>query len=301
MGNTVLCVGNAVLDQIFLMKALPSGGGKYFAHAYLEAGGGPAATAAVAVARLGGAARLWSRVGDDAPGDRIVAELARYGVEVPAHCRIRGVTSSLAGINVDETGERVTVNYLDPKLPQDAGWLPLEEVSGFACVLGDIRWPAGSAAVFAAAAKAGRPSVLDADKAPSRDVLERLVPLADHVIFSEGGLAQFSGEENHGAALAKTAGLIKGIPYVTMGGKGCFWMCGGTLRHAPAFSVPVVDTTGAGDVFHGAFALAIAEKMLLPDALRFASGTAALKCTRPGGREGIPDRPALEDFLRACC
>jgi sulfofructose kinase len=294
----VLCVGNAVLDQIFLMKTLPTEPGKHFAHSYLESGGGPAATASVAVSRLGGTARLWSRIGDDSPGDRIVKELEGYGVNVPVHCRIPGVASSIAGLSVDEKGERISVNYLDAKLPQDAHWLPLAEVAGFGCALGDIRWPGGSEAVFHAAAKVGVPTVLDADRAPSREILERVVPLADHVIFSEGGLLQYSGEEKYEAALAKVAGMMRGIPYVTLGGKGCFWIHDEAISHSPAFTVDVVDTTGAGDVFHGAFALAIAERMPVPAALRFASATAALKCTRPGGRAGIPDRATLDAFLR---
>lgn len=293
----VLCVGNAVLDQIYLMQSLPAAPGKYFAHSYLESGGGPAATASVAVARLGGAPRLWSRIGDDAAGDRIVAELQGFGVEVADHSRIQDVKSSLAGIYVDAKGERITVNYLDAKLPQDAHWLPVGEVKEFAAVLGDIRWPAGSEAAFTTAANARVPSVLDADMAPSHDVLQRLVPLADHVVFSEGGLRQFSGGESPEAGLATTAKIIRGVPYVTVGSKGCFWMHDGMLRHCPAFPVDVVDTTGAGDVFHGAFALALAEAMPQGAALRFASATAALKCTRAGGRTGIPDRATLDAFL----
>ncbi len=293
----VLCVGNAVLDQIYTLPSLPPAPGKYFASAYLEAGGGPAATASVAVARLGGAARLWSRVGRDPAGDRIAAELASYGVDLPAVSRIDNVVSSLAGIFVDARGERVSVNYLDPKLPQGAAWLPLDEVGGFAAVIGDIRWPAGTAAVLRAAAAKNVPTVLDADQAPTLDILQDLTALAGHVVFSEPGLRQFSGEASAEAGLVAAAKKIGGIPYVTLGGDGCLWLEGGRVRRLPAFTVTVADTTGAGDVFHGAFALGLAEGMAVEKALRFASGAAALKCTKPGGRAGIPDRAALEAFL----
>ena len=293
----ILCVGNAVWDQIFIMESLPVGAGKYFARTYIESGGGPAATAAVAISRLGGAAKVWSRIGDDSPGDRIVAELESYGVEVPDLDRIKGVASSLAGIYVDDTGERIIVSYLDDKFPQGAEWLPLEEVREYDCVLGDIRWPAGTEAVLKAAAEYGVPSVLDADRVPTREILHRLAPLASHAVFSEGGLQMYTGEHSPEAGLEKAAVLIKGIPFVTLGGDGCMWMRDGRLERLAAFPVSVADTTGAGDVFHGAFALALAEKMTLVDAARFASATAALKCTKPGGRAGIPDRAALEGFL----
>lgn len=293
----ILCVGNAAWDQIFVLDKLPTGVGKYFSHAYSESGGGPAGTASVAVSRLGGKARLWSRIGDDGAGDRIVAELERFGVEVPPISRLEGVRSSLAGIWVDGTGERIIVNYLDPAFPQNADWLPLGEVGEFDCALADIRWPAGAEAVLRAAAAAGIPSVLDGDRAPNAAILQTLAPLAAHAVFSEGGLAMFSGEADPEAGLRK-AGTIPGVnPYVTLGDKGCLWLDKGRIRALPAFRVEAVDTTGAGDVFHGAFALALAEGMGIEEGLRFASGASALKCTRPGGRAGIPDRAALNAFL----
>jgi sulfofructose kinase len=86
---------------------------------------------------------------------------------------------------------------------------------------------------------------------------------------------------------------------VTQGEHGVTWMDDGELHHLDAFTVDAVDTTGAGDVFHGAFTLALAEGMAEAAAFRFASGAAAVKCARPGARAGIPDRVAVDDFLRA--
>ncbi|MDR1536201.1 MAG: PfkB family carbohydrate kinase [Planctomycetota bacterium] len=294
----ILCVGNAAWDQIFVLETLPTGAGKYFSHAYSESGGGPAGTASVAISRLGGKAKLWSRIGDDGAGDRIAAELTEYGVELPAISRLKGVASSLAGIWVDAGGERIIVNYLDPKFPQNADWLPLGEVGEFDSALADIRWPAGAEAVLRAAAAAGVPSVLDGDRAPGASILATLAPLAAHAVFSEGGLAMLTGEMNPEAGLL-AAGSLPGVnPYVTLGDRGCLWLDKGRIRAFPAFKVEAADTTGAGDVFHGAFALALAEGMEIVEGLRFASGAAALKCTRPGGRAGIPDRAALDAFLK---
>jgi sulfofructose kinase len=84
---------------------------------------------------------------------------------------------------------------------------------------------------------------------------------------------------------------------VTCGGKGFYWFDGQTLHHTPTPRVKVIDTLGAGDTFHGAYALAIAEGQTPDDAAQFASATAALKCTRFGGREGIPKRAEVDAFL----
>lgn len=294
----ILCVGNAVLDKIFTVPAIPHTSGKFFATSYLEVGGGPAATASVAIARLGQNAHLWSRIGDDPAGDSIVKELQGYGVNMNSLKRLEGVVSSIASIAVDQSGERMIINYIDPKFPQHADWLPLENIAGYDCILSDVRWPAAGQAVLTEAKKHGIPSVLDADLSPQKEALTSLVPLADHVIFSEGGLEQFSSEKDPETGLRKTAAEIKGTPYVTLGEKGCLWLADGTIHRAPAFTVKAVDTTGAGDVFHGAFALALAEGQPTEQCIRFAAGAAALKCTRQGGRAGIPERTSLEDFLK---
>jgi sulfofructose kinase len=82
-----------------------------------------------------------------------------------------------------------------------------------------------------------------------------------------------------------------------MGPQGCLWLDDSGPSHQPAFAVEVIDTTGAGDVFHGAYALALAEGRGVESAMRFASGVAALKCTHHGGRAGIPTRQEVDAFL----
>ena len=293
----ILCIGNSVLDQVYTVPRLPKEPGKNFATAFLEVGGGPAATGSVAVARLGHYAKLWSRIGDDAAADSIQKELRHYGVDTGGMYRAPGVVSPIAAVIVDGEGERTIVCFNDKNLPLDAHWLPLDEVASFDCVLGDVRWARGVAETFTKAAACGVPTVFDGDLCPDEEDIRTLAALAGHAIFSESGLRQCSGESDPEAGLKKVAAAISGVPYVTMGDKGCLWMEDGALRHIPAFRVKVVDTTGAGDVFHGAFAVALAEGRKGGDALRFASGAAALKCTVPGGRAGIPDRPALDKFL----
>ena len=293
----VLCVGHAVQDFVFTVQEIPSRPVKHRATRFESVGGGPAATAAVAVARLGGRALLAARVGDDAAADMIVEELRGYGVDCSQVRRCRGCASSVSAVMVDAAGERMIVNHLDPALPDDPGWLPSPRGVGVDAVLADTRWPAGAAAALAAARLAGLPAVLDADRPIPPD--GALLREATHVAFSADALADYTGIADPARALERVARELSGWCCVTAGGEGVYVIEGDRARRVPAFDVPVVDTLGAGDVWHGAFALALAEGHGEVPAVRFASAAAALKVRRTGGRGGAPTRAELDEFLAA--
>lgn len=293
----IACTGIAVLDHVFTTPAFPMGSGKHFASGYLEVGGGPAATAAVAIARLGGTALFWGRVGDDSAGGRILAELGEWGVDVQNAKLCPDSRSPVSAVVVDDMGERMIVAFADAELDPSPDWLPLDAVAGLDAVMVDARWPQGSQCVLSAAKAHDIPSILDADATPD-DAARALLPLASHVAFSSAGLAQVTGTENPAEGLARAADMTDGWVAVTAGNKGCYWRDGARLEHIPAFPVIVRDTLGAGDVFHGALALAVAESRPVEAAIRFASAAAALKCTRLGGRAGIPARADVEALLR---
>ncbi|MBC8158607.1 MAG: ribokinase, partial [Alphaproteobacteria bacterium] len=185
----------------------------------------------------------------------------------------------------------------DPNLEVDPSWLPLELIEGAGCILADCRWPRGVEAVFRKANDAGVPSLLDGDLTPDKAVIS-LAPLATHVAFSQGGLQQFSATDDPVEGLRLAARATDGWVCVTLGEKGSIWLEDGEPVHQPGFVVEVVDTVGAGDTFHGALAVALAEHKPIADAVRFASASAALKCTRFGGRVGIPTRSEVDAFLR---
>ena len=107
-----------------------------------------------------------------------------------------------------------------------------------------------------------------------------------------------TGTDDPAEGLARAAGMTDAWLAVTAGEKGCYWRGDTSLCHMPAFQVTVRDTLGAGDVFHGALALALAEGQAAAAALRFASAAAALKCTRLGGRAGIPTRSEVDTLLQ---
>ncbi|WP_298214573.1 sugar kinase [Acidovorax sp.] len=284
----LICLGLSALDITWQVDALPSGSGKTRAHALREGGGGMAANAAVAAARLGAEVSFWGRAGDDSAGREMRAQLAAQGVNIAQFRLFEGARSSVSGIVVDAAGERMIVNFRGALLPPHAGWLPLEQLSQADAVLADPRWPEGALALFGAARARGLPTVLDGDVAEA-PVFDTLLPLTDYAVFSEPGLAGYAGasstlEERLRFALARGCQLAA----VTLGERGLAWADASGIHHLPAFDVDVVDTTGAGDVFHGALAFALGARWPVRRAFQFSAAVAAIKCTRPGGREGVP-------------
>ena len=296
--SRILCLGMSALDAIYRVPAIPATPTKVLATAFTECGGGMAANASVAVARLGGQASYWGRVGTDALGTRILDQLSAEGVDVAVVRRIAGCVSPSAAILVDDDGERLVCAYNDPKLDPDASWLPLDQVPTFDAVLADVRWPAGAAAVLDAARAAQKPAVFDGDIGP-RDALLDLARRASHVVFSEPGLAHVAGTSAPGEGLAWIAQSVRGIVGVTLGAEGFLWRDHGQERRMPAPRIAAVDTLAAGDVWHGAFALALGERRDVAEAARFANTAAALKCTRAGGRLGAPTRAEVAANLAA--
>ncbi|MFI3667653.1 sugar kinase [Citrobacter braakii] len=291
----IACIGITVQDRIYSLNDLPNGGGKYQSNQYLETGGGPAATAAVAIARLGIDVDFIGRVGDDSCGNTLLNELQVWGVNTEFCRQYPNSRSSQSAILVDQHGERIIVNYPSPDLGTDAQWLESIDFSRYDIVLADVRWHEGTLKSFELARAAGVPTLLDADMTP-QDITP-LVALADHAVFSTPGLKRMTGQNDAQLALKLASKHTNGKVYVTLGSEGSLWIENGQTCQQTAFSVNVVDTTGAGDVFHGAMAAALAEKMSTDQAIRFASAVAAMKCTQAGGRAGIPNRAQIESFL----
>lgn len=293
---TIACVGITVLDRIQRVANLPTTGGKYVAKDYFEVGGGPAATAAVAVAKLGHPVDFIGRVGQDGVADTMLTELASYGVGIDKAVHINGASSAFSAVLVDDKGERMIINYQDPSLSRDPKALESVDFSQYQTVLTDVRWPEGAKFALEQAKRYSIPSVLDADVAP--DPIEDLVKLADHVAFSEPGLEKFTGSNDPIEGLKLAQKQTDGKVYVTVGSKGCYWLENGEVCHEPVIKVDVVDTTGAGDVFHGALAVAVAESKQSRESIVFSNTVAALKCTKRGGREGIPTRTEVDQKLQ---
>jgi sulfofructose kinase len=293
----VCCLGGSVVDYIYTVDRLPVGDGKHLAKHRKEAPGGLAASAAVAIARLGGEVAFYGRLGDDLAAKLILESFRQEGIDVTHLRRYPRHVSPHSIVLVDDSGDRTIILYGADNLPSDPSWLPLLDFANADAVLADVRWPEGAIVALKQARAAGKPAVLDAEISSDPRAFEALEN-ASHVVFSAQGLQ----------ALAKTTSVEDGLKWVwehtrswvgvTVGDKGVLWTQSGRVEAEPAISVDAVETLGAGDVFHGAFTLALAEGQSPTQAVRFASAVAALKCSRRGGRASYPNRNETQLFIK---
>lgn len=284
----------ATLDQIFRVDAIPEAPAKFRALDFIVTGGGQAANAAVTVRRLGGSAQYWGRVGDDPTGDQILRQLSDERVDIQHVYRLPGARSKTSAILIDARGERLVCSAPSQGYPPDTSWLPLDEIEVMHAVLADSRWKPGAMALFDAAAEYQLPSVFDADGGEAGDLLA-LSRAATHPAWSEPMLKRlgFGAPEQ---ALTQAFGGRNKICAVTLGERGVVWFDGQSIQTQPSLPVRSVDTLAAGDTWHGALAYALADGHTTADAIEFASLVAGIKCSRFGGRVGIPTRAEVEAF-----
>jgi sugar/nucleoside kinase (ribokinase family) len=226
----------------------------------------------------------------------IFDKLAHEGIETRHIVHMKDLVTPISAVMVDPSGERTIVTFRDPEL-----WkvrLPGTEMllEDCAAILTESRCAEFCTDLCAEARRRGIPVIVDVDRAMS--LREGLLTASSHLVFSSEPLQETADVADDGQALKKIAKLTPSFLAGTRGSKGTIWLDEqGKLQETPAFPVHTVDTLGAGDVFHGAFALAITEKQELRQALRFASAAAALKCTRFGGAFAAPQRAEVEQLL----
>jgi sulfofructose kinase len=288
-------LGNLVRDIVFEVPTIPSTSAKSICTDMRIQFGGMAATAAAAVAALGGEAEFWGRVGDDEAGVQSAGALRDRGVRMALQVK-PGTRSPQSAVMVDPRGERMLVAF-PGELERVPDWLPVDSLSGSGAVLADIRWVEGARALFDSARAIGIPRVLDADSGDPFAIHE-LLGLADHVIFSERGLAEYQRTVEIEEALLRVGATNGGVSAVTLGERGSIFCFRGDLHRFNAMPVQVVDTNGAGDVFHGAYALALASGQHWTQAARYAGATASLKCTRQHGWLQLPLHSEVVDFMQ---
>jgi sulfofructose kinase len=294
----VLCAGIAVQDLLFRVERFPLPGQKIQAQDFVTVGGGCAANAAVAIARLGGRIRyagpLGGPAGNEPSSDRLLADLAREGVVTRDVVRLDGVSAPVSAIFIDGSGEKMIATRRDPRLATARVADPDSVVADIAVLLVDNRYPDFALPLCQAMRRRKRPVVVDADKVTS--IEDPLLATATHVIFSAECLLGTTAMTELEPALRQAA-RIGAFIAVTNGPDDILWIEAPGLRRTPVFPVKAVDTLAAGDVFHGAFTLALAEGKDEPAAMRFAAAAAALKCTRFGGIAGSPSRPEVDVLL----
>jgi sugar/nucleoside kinase (ribokinase family) len=286
----ILCVGIPVRDLTFRVQGVPARGSKENASHFEEICGGNALNAAIGIVRLGGRASICGPMGDakETSSRYIFEKLAHEGIDTRDIIHMPGLVTPISAIMIDPSGERTIVTFRDPEL-----WkvrLPPADTLLEDChaILTESRCAEFCTDLCAEARRRGIPVIVDADRAMS--LREGLLTASSH--------QETANVAADGEALNQLSRLTSSFLAGTRGAQGTIWLDqNGNLQQTPAFPVHTVDTLGAGDVFHGAFALAVTENQELREALRFASAAAALKCTRFGGAFAAPQRAEVEELL----
>lgn len=292
----LICAGIATVDIVFHVPTIPSLPLKYKAEDSALASGGCALYAALAAARLGGRVSLAAPLGDDAFADLVRDELLAEDVDTGLLVTVPGAATPRSAVCIDPQGERMIVNHRDAAL--FAADLPGTAAIATDAVLADTRWPRGAAQLFAMAA-ADCPKVLDAE--PPFEGIEPLFAAASHVAFSEQGLTAFAGTDDMVRAVRMAHKRCGGWVCVTRGGRPVLCCDSRGVTEVPACPITPVDTLGAGDVWHGAFALHLAEGLDEITAVRRANVAAALKASRRGGRAALASRAEADRYLKEDC
>jgi sulfofructose kinase len=294
----ILCIGIPVRDLTFRVRGVPARGSKENATHFEEICGGNALNAAIGIVRLGGRASVCGPMGDarETPSRYIFDKLAHEGIDSRHLVHMPGLVTPISTIMIDPSGERTIVTFRDPELWKVQLPHPEMLLEDCAAILTESRCAEFCTDLCAEARRRDIPVIVDVDRAMS--LREGLLTASSHLVFSSEPLQETADVADDGAALKKIAKLTPSFLAGTRGPQGTIWLDDhGHLQETPAFPVHTVDTLGAGDVFHGAFALAITEKQELRQALRFASAAAALKCTRFGGAFAAPQRAEVEKLL----
>lgn len=264
---------------------------------HLVQGGGPAATATVAAARLGVSAAFIGMTGDDEPGKWIVRDFESEKVSTEAMMIRKGHTSAIAYCWIDAPTGKRSVAWTRGNLPElKAEEVDLDLVRQAKILHLDGHNPVAALAAAKAAREKDIPVLLDAGTL--RDGVRELLPYVTILIASELFARQYSGENDLDKAIFKLGEVGAEVTGVTMGKEGSMTLDHGQILRCPAFRIDPVDTTGAGDVYHAGFGVRYLETHDLMECMRFASAVSAIKCLKLGGRAGIPNRAQVDEFLK---
>ncbi len=291
----VVGVGYTALDYLCIVPHLPEENHKLEMSGFTIQGGGPTATAVVTARRLGLDSAFMGKVGDDEFGRKMIDELRREEIDISGVVVESGGSSQFAFILVDEESAARTILWTRGSLSAfGADEVDTGKVERARGLLIDSLEPAAAVAAARAARGASIPVVMDAGTL--REGVEELLPLCDYIVASETFSRQISGR-GHEDALERLESYGPRAAVITLGESGCLAMSEGAVIESRGFEVDAVDTTGAGDVFHGAFMFGVLKGWDIERICVFSNAVAALKCRRLGGRAGIPDLDEALSFL----
>jgi sugar/nucleoside kinase (ribokinase family) len=288
--------GICAVDFLGLVSKYPEPGQKIPMETFSKQGGGLAGTALTAAARLGVRTAYIGKLGRDEYSRFLLEEFKKDGVDISHVIFADGAQPPISFIHVEkDTGERSIARYWQ-EFDVQPEELERTVIRNSRILFLEHHFVAAGIAAARCSKESGGIIVVDAE----RDVpgFEGILQLADYLIVSQHFASQQTGSDNP----AKSAHLLRqqygGVAVVTAGEKGAFCRTSESAFYQPAFQVDVVDTTGAGDVFHGAFMVGLIENWPLPKILEFSAAVAAMKCRGLGGRAMIPSREEVVKFLR---
>jgi sugar/nucleoside kinase (ribokinase family) len=287
----VVGLGQISLDRVAALSRWPRAGEKLaLAEPATERPGGQIATAVLAAVRLGLSGRLLGAVGEDADADAALANLRAARVDLSHVRRTPGAATRSALVLVDADGERSVLGYRDPRLALHPAELSRAAIGAARALLVDAEDPDAARWAIGVAREAGVASVLDVERA-DRDGID-LAMSADFPIVSESFCTDSS--ESDQIWLARLGAGRARIAVVTHGARGARAWCEGSLLDQPAIAVDAIDTTGAGDVFRGAFAWALLRGAPAARVLALAATAAALACRGRGAQGALPTAAEVE-------
>jgi sulfofructose kinase len=291
----IICVGPIFLDRVVRIDSFPKKPIKLVAKSLEKRLGGPAAVASFAANILGENSELVSRFGDDEAADFLQSELNQYNINFKKSITVKGTLSSQSHIFEDKHGERMLAVFNEKKLLNEKT-LPNFNFTNEQTYLIDTHWIEAAHYVAKNTYDRGIKCVVDLDNFTKSQALEETINYSSHPIFSEIGLLQFTNDKSVIDSLKSLYMSNNKFYAVTLGSKGVYWIDNGRVFHCSAPKINAVETNGAGDVFHGAFARFIHANKTIQESIELATAAASLKCSRSGGIRSIPDYNELIKF-----
>lgn len=301
MTDRILVAGAINTDLVARVDRAPEAGETITGHSFAMYSGGKGANQAVAAARSGASAVMLGGVGHDDFGSARKDDLAADGVDVSWVATMEDVSSGVALITVEASGEN-RISYIPAatlNVSVEHAARAVEKVQPAMILSANELPPACHEVLFAWARDRDVRVVFNA--APYSSEAVQLLPLVDVLIVNRGEAATLLGLDAAGRSAAELAHGLRGIGcreiVITLGDEGAYGLCDNDGFAEPALQVDVVDTTGAGDTFCGALATRMREGASLRDAVRYANVAGALATTRAGAQSSIPRRDEVEQAL----
>ena len=293
----VIGIGACAVDYLGIVPEFPRPDTKNQMKRFIRQGGGPVATALVALARLGASVSYFGKLGSDELSTFVLDDFVREGVDIGDVIKEEGAGPYFAFIVVDEKSGNRTIWWTDEEVPPiKPGEIKEEVIAKAKYLLIDEYQFETALRASQFARQSGVKVVLDAET-PDKCGMDELIRMVDFLIVPHEFASGFTGDDDLESSAKALLDLGPGAVVITLGAEGSFCKTAGESFRQAAFQVKAVDTTGCGDVFHGSFIYGLLQNWSLKVVTEFASAVAALNCRKLGGRAAAPTQQEVRDFL----